>query len=298
MQTIIKMILIGASAAFCAKLNWSNETASQFSKVKRTAVTIYSVKAPSYDQNLVDDLTKILGYKKSIVPLQADEYWSFEDGALHFSFSLSSQEYFINDESIGGFDQFGEKDQTRLKEKADQIVNDLLGRDFVFVNSETEKVTQAGSPEKIKSYGLRYIRKLNGRYILGAESYIRIVFGKDDSVKMIALKNPILKEKRIERKLVALDKIMNDYKNGVSKKDSLVAVGKVIRILEVKPKQFVLAYYPEVSNNERLLVPGLLVTNDLTLEGGRIVDEGNILPEEVSSLTSNGYSEKDIESVK
>jgi hypothetical protein len=160
-----------------------------------------------------------------------------------------------------------------LKMKADKLISKLLGKDssnYYFFNSEIDSIKFVSDPiAKLLRIHYRYVRKLNGRFVVDNSSFARITFSGNAELKDFEIVNPDLKPLQILKlvKFDATEKRLQDYAANAKKVEKSDHNGniKMVAVKEIVAKKGFDTYFSKDVGDKKILVPhiSMLVDNNL-----------------------------------
>lgn len=181
----------------------------------------YKVGNKPFNREEADHFLKVFAFKAKGKPESTAVNWVYRDarGAL-LTYEQGMSEFAYAFDSVPFLDPKEYVPDSLIRSKTDGLLKSILrdrAGEYSFINFEKTMVQardttlKQGAAPSLPAYYLgRYVRKLDGRFVLGENFQIRLSYGQGGAVNYLSYRNPSLKESPVKVK-VATKEMVNAY---------------------------------------------------------------------------------------
>jgi hypothetical protein len=274
----MKNIILAISAS-CLQLSYSGELAlgnklsEYLGRAGDSPAPTFMVLHKQFDPGQAQAMMHGLGMQGRSPAESENGIYRHVEGQRTLTYNPKRSEYKYFDAEVGPFNAADLRDQDALKPKTQEILRGLLGKDagnFHFVNDESAAMQPEGEGiSKLAYKGFRFLRKQDGRWILGNTCQARIELGEGGRLRSLSIRNPDVSENRKLSKMYRKSALRSRLlKTVADKTHANSSNGKRVLITRTELKKGFDSLIPEKAGDKVLLMPHVSFLMENTLENG------------------------------
>ncbi|GEM_PF-5724500 len=248
-----------------------------------------------FDETFAFKMMRKIGFSPSGEREDAGSSKVYKSGRSCFIYDSKEGEYRFFNPDAEPLESSSPEVLVNILKNANDLLQSILpdSRKFIFVNDEFiwQEETVGKSPKVLLYKGFRFLRKEDGRLVLGNRCQIRFQLGSNGSIYYLSVKNPELQKSIALTKKISGKGAMRMLKDFAEAKVDINAGMSKVGLNQIRIKKMIRSYIPDNNGEGDVLIPNTTFLADYQLADNSVVETHISFSEDATLIPNLSTSE-------